>query len=373
MVVQTLVSGSSGRLSYTVLGADGLPVGPAESFLAHLDHLNYSPNTVKAYAHDLQDLFGWLAVTRRDWRSVSLSDIGEWVSWLRLPRQLRIGAVSALPTVGAAVSERTLQRKIAAVSAFYDFHRRSDPGLGPEISQWVAGARRGGGKGFLAHTQRGARRSRIQVRGALAPLPQVLSRQDVTALLEACQRLRDRFLLSVLFETGMRAGEVLGLRHSDLRMARHSIDVVPRENANRARVKGWKPRTIPVNAELLSMYAAYVDEEYAAIDSDYVFINLWGGRIGEAMTYASLRSLVLRLRTATGLQSFSPHQLRHTFATELIRRGTDWGVVQRLMGHANVQTTLNVYGHLTAADARRALQDAGWFDNSWTALALEDL
>lgn len=373
MTVQPLVSASSGRRSFTVLGDDGLPVRPVESFLAHLDQLNYSPNTVKAYAHDLQDLFGWLGVTGREWRSLTLTDVGEWVSWLRLPKSLRGGGVSILPMVASAVAERTLQRKVAAVSAFYDFHLRSDPHLGLELSQWVAGARRGGGKGFLAHTERGARRSQIRVRGSLKPPPQVVSRQDLRALLGAFTRLRDKFLFSVLFETGMRAGEVLGLRHSDLSMARQVIDVVPRDNANLARVKGWKPRTIPVNAELFTLYAAYIDEEYGAVDSDYVFVNLWGGRTGEAMTYANLRSLVLRLRRATGLESFSPHQLRHTYATELILRGTDWGVVQRLMGHANVQTTLDTYGHLTASDARRALEDAGWFEDAWTNAALEDL
>ena len=372
MPVQPIRSTVTGRYSVTVLGPDDLPIAPVESFLAHLDHLNYSPNTVKAYAHDLNDLFAWLGVTGHTWRSLALADVGEWVAWLRLPRPLRGGGVHVLPTIGPAVSERTLQRKIAAVGSFYDFHRRSEPGLGPEISQWVAGARRGGGKGFLAHTQRGARRRQMVVRGALTPLPQIVSRPDLTELLGACRRLRDRFLLTTLFETGMRIGEALGLRHSDLKMATHNVEIVPRENANQARVKGWKPRMIPVNAELFSLYAVYIDEEYGTVDSDYVFVNLWGSPSGQAMTYASVRSLVLRLRRATGLASFTPHQLRHTYATELIRRGTDWGVVQRLLGHANVQTTLDTYGHLTAADARQALHDAGWFDDSWSTLALED-
>lgn len=368
MPVQPLVAGASGRRSYTVLGQDDRPLVPVETFLAHLDRLNYSPNTVKAYAHDLQDLFVWLEARELDWRALRVGDVGEWVAWLRVPKHLRDAGVPVLPTVENAVSERTLQRKLAAVSGFYDFHRRSDPRVELTLSRWSAGLRRGGFKGFLAHTERGSSRREIRLRGVLDPHPQVIARDDLNRLLKACPRLRDRFLLTVLFETGMRVGEALGLRHSDLQMAEQTVAIEPRLNANDARVKGWKPRTVPVNAELFAMYAAYMDDEYGSIDSDYVFVNLWAGRVGHPLRYSTVRSLVLRLRAVTGLAAFTPHHLRHTYATELIRRGTDWAVVQKLLGHANIQTTLGIYGHLTAADAREALIAAGWFDKAWATI-----
>ena len=287
MPVQPLVAGTSGRRSYTVLGGDDRPVVPVEAFLAHLDHLNYSPNTVKAYAHDLQDLFVWLDARRLEWWSLRLGDVGEWIAWLRVPRHLRDAGVPVLPTVENAVSERTLQRKLAAVSAFYDFHRRSDARVELTLSRWSAGARRGGFKGFLAHTERGSMRREIRLRGVVDPHPQVIGRDDLNRLLNACLRLRDRFLLTVLFETGMRVGELLGLRHSDLQMAQQRVVIEPRVNANDARVKGWKPRSVPVNDELFVMYAAYMDEEYGLVDSDYVFVNLWAGRVGHALQYST--------------------------------------------------------------------------------------
>lgn len=368
MPVQSLVAGASGRRSYTVLGRDDRPIAPVEAFLSHIDHLNYSPNTVKAYAHDLQDLFVWLDGCGRDWWSLRLGDVGEWVAWLRIPKHLRDAGVPVLPTVENAVSERTLQRKLGAVSAFYDFHRHSDPRVELALSRWSAGSRRAGFKGFLAHTERGSWRREIRLRGVLDPHPKVIARDDLNRLLKSCPRLRDRFLLTMLFETGMRVGEAIGLRHSDLQMAEQTVAVEPRLNANDARVKGWKPRTVPVNAELFAMYAAYMDDEYGAFDSDYVFINLWAGRVGQPLQYSSVRSLVLRLRRLTGLSEFTAHHLRHTYATELIRRGTDWAVVQKLLGHASIQTTLGIYGHLTAADAREALISAGWFDKAWATI-----
>jgi integrase/recombinase XerD len=153
--VQPLVSGASGRRSYTVLGRDDRPVAPVEAFLAHLDRLTYSPNTIKAYAHDLQDLFAWLDGCGRDWWSLQSGDVGEWIAWLRVPKHLRDAGVLVFPTVENAMSERTLQRKLAAVSAFYDFHRHSDPRVELTLSRWSAGSRPGGFKGFRHSPGRG--------------------------------------------------------------------------------------------------------------------------------------------------------------------------------------------------------------------------
>ena len=74
--VQELRREPDGAPSYTVLGDDHRPIAPVEEHLAYLSDVNYSPNTVKAYAHDLADFFRWVAQGRRDWRSVELADVG---------------------------------------------------------------------------------------------------------------------------------------------------------------------------------------------------------------------------------------------------------------------------------------------------------
>ncbi|WP_404496961.1 tyrosine-type recombinase/integrase [Arthrobacter sp. GAS37] len=365
MHVQAMMLANTGERSFTVVDWGMMPIEPVEAFLAYLQRTNYSPNTVKGYAHDLKDLFCWLDEVRRDWRGLGLRDIGEWMGWLRTPAKYRGRGVAVLPGAAPSLLERSLERKLAAVSAFYDFHQRHDPLVDLQMSRWIAGASRGKFKPFLEHAMSGAVRREIRLRGVTRPHPKVIARDDIGRILAACSRHRDRLLIGMLFETGMRIGEALGLRHSDLSISRQEIDIVPRANSNGARVKGGKPRTVPVNSQLFTLYADYIDEEYGATDSDYVFVNLWGGRRGHPVTYSGVRDLVLRLRVLTGLENFTPHQLRHTYATELIRRGADWAVVQRLMGHASIQTTLGIYGHLTAADARIALTDAGWFESAW--------
>ena len=85
-VARVVVSGSR-RESWTVVGEDGQLVEPAERFLSFLTDAGRSPNTVKAYGHDLKDWFGFLAARGLDWRAVRLDNVGEFVAWLRLPLQ----------------------------------------------------------------------------------------------------------------------------------------------------------------------------------------------------------------------------------------------------------------------------------------------
>jgi site-specific recombinase XerD len=101
--------------------------------------------------------------------------------------------------------------------------------------------------------------------------------------------------------------------------------------------------------------------EYGDVDSDYVFVNLWSGRIGAPMTYAAVHDLVGRIRARTGID-FTLHMLRHTHATELIRSGVAIEVVARLLTHNSSTTTSQTYVHLDTADIRKALQRAGMWD-----------
>ena len=89
--------------SWTVLGDDDTPVEPIERYLAYLTNIDRSPNTVKAYAHDLKDYWVFLTFRGIDWREVRLEDIGEYVAWLRPPPVGRNGAVAVLPSVQAHV------------------------------------------------------------------------------------------------------------------------------------------------------------------------------------------------------------------------------------------------------------------------------
>jgi integrase/recombinase XerD len=358
MLVHPVVVPGSGARAWTVLGDDDVPVVPVDRFLAYLTDVGRSPNTVKAYAHDLKDYWQFLGVRSLDWREARLEDIGEFVAWLQMPPAGRLGEVAVLPSVAAEVAAATVNRKLAAVSAFYAHQARNGADVGDLLAVWKAG-RRGGWKPFLHHVSKGEpnRGQAITLR-VPKKLPRVLTVAEMQAILDACTRLRDRFFFAVLHQTGCRAGEVLGLRHEDIAAAEREISIVPRENANGARAKSGG-RTVPVGPDLIRLYGDYLHEEYGSIDSDHVFVNIWAEPKGHAWSYQAAYDLVLRLRARTGI-AFDPHWCRHSAATRWLRDGVPIEVVSTLLGHSSVAVTSSVYGHLTAADARKALEAAGW-------------
>jgi integrase/recombinase XerD len=358
MLVHPVVIPGSGTRSWTVLGDDDVPVVAVDRFLAYLTDIGRSPNTVKAYAHDMKDLWQFLGLRGLDWREARLEDIAEFVAWLQLPAAGRAGEVAVLPSSVPEVGVATVNRKLAAVSSFYAHQARNGDGTGDLLAAWRAGGR-GGWKPFLHHVSRGKPyRGRAITLKAPRKLPRILTVAEAQAVLDACTRLRDRFFFALMHETGCRAGEVLGLRHEDIAAAEQEVSVVSRENANGARAKSGG-RTVPVGPELIRLYADYLHGEYGGIDSDYVFVNIWAGPKGQAWAYPAAYDLVMRLRARTGLD-FDPHWFRHTAATRWLRDGVSVEVVSKLLGHSSVTVTSAVYGHLTAQDARAALEKAGW-------------
>ncbi len=349
-----------------MLDSAGLPIGPAEQFLAHLAAAQRSPNTVRAYAHDLADLFDWLDQCGRDFRLLTLEQLGEFFEWLRRPRLARSPGVFVLPTAQSALQTTTLARKRASVAGFYRFHARRDQAIPALLGDPIGPRPTGRFTPMLAHTRRG----RID-RDAYSPIrlhpvrtpAKTVTDNDFERLLGACRRARDRFLLHVMNDAGLRIGEALGLRHSDLHLRAGEVHVLPREsNTNGARVKGLKDRVVPVGPVVLNAYADYMETEYGTLDSDYVFVNLFRGPVGAALTADAVKDLCRRLRTTTGVEHFSPHMLRHSYATRLLRAKVPIEIVAALLGHSNQQTTMNIYSHLTVEDHRRVLRDAGVLD-----------
>jgi integrase/recombinase XerD len=364
MLVQRVTMPATGAASWTVLGDDDVPIAPVERYLAYLTDVERSPNTVKAYAHDLKDYWTFLTSRGLDWREVRLEDLGEYVAWLRLPPSGRVGQVAMLPSVGPHVGASTVNRKLSAVAAFYAHQLRHGVDVGDLLLTLSPAGRGGGWKPFLHHISPGKPQPRRTI-SLKAPrkLPRVLSATEMQAILDACDHLRDRFLFALLHDSGMRIGEALGLRHADIAAPAREVRVVPRHNGNGARSKSRDPRTIPVSAELIRLWGDYLHGEYGDLDSDYVFVNLFAEPRGQALAYPAVYDLVLRLRRRTGID-FDPHWCRHSMATRALRDGVPIEVVSKLLGHASITTTSAIYGHLTAEDARKTLEEAGWFSGS---------
>ena len=93
----------------------------------------------------------------------------------------------------------------------------------------------------------------------------------------------------------------------------------------------------------MRLYADYLNREYGALDSDYLFVNLWAEPVGRPMSYPAVYDLVGRLRRRTRV-AFSPHLFRHTYATWLLRKGAGMESVKELLGHVSITTTVDTQG-----------------------------
>lgn len=351
--VQRVVEG--GRESWTVIGADRRRVEPVEAFLRWLTDIERSPNTVRAYAGDLRQFWEFVTVRGYDWADLGPEELGDFAAWLRRPA----ANVVLIGNDGAVREVSTVNRKLAAVSAFYDFHHRQSS---VPVAERLRPPSHRGGRGSFRPMLDGFAPSRPRGRTGRLPqrrrLPRVLALSEVEAILRAQVRVRDRLLFALLFQTGMRIGQALGLRHEDVVTWENRVEIVCREdNANGARGKGGEG-SVPVVPALMRLYAEYMHVEYGALDSDYVFVNLWGGQIGRAMGYATVNDVVLRTRRAVGFH-FTPHCFRHTYTTLSRRAGVPLEVVSQLITHRSVQTTQQIYSHLDVEDLRAQLARAG--------------
>src|SRR5690606_17962462 len=137
-----------------------------------------------------------------------------------------------------------------------------------------------------------------------------------------------RIICITLFYTGMRIGECLNLRLGDIDLAQNTIRVV--------NGKGKKDRTIPINKDLAPLLAHYIAHERPAVDTDYLFATAKSGSITAAYVNRVIKDTV----TALGwTKNVTAHVLRHSFASNLIKKGVNIVHVQKLLGHSNLKVT----------------------------------
>jgi integrase len=268
--------------------------------------------------------------------------------------------VLVLSEQAARRSASTVNRMLTAVMSFYEFQGRRGSELARDLVVRTRSGR-GGYKPFLHGIVSARPRGRPVRLPERQRLPRTLSLEQVAAVIDCQQRLRDRFLFALLASTGMRVGQALGLRHEDVVSWERRIEIVSREgDRSRARSKGGARGSVPVPGELIRLWSDYMHEEYGELESDFVFVNLWGGEVGRPLSYASVNELVMRTRRRLGFH-YTVHRLRHTFATLAYRDGVALEVIGAVLTHSSPSSTW-IYTHLTAEDLRRALSERGVLD-----------
>lgn len=173
------------------------------------------------------------------------------------------------------------------------------------------------------------------------PLPKYLTEAEASRLREAAKRPRDRALVSLLLYGGLRVGEACRLLVPNIDFHDHTIRITSG--------KGDKDRLVIVAPRCLDDVKAWLGDR-AATASDHLFPSIFPGK---PMTERTAQRTVAATARAAGLsKKVTPHVLRHTLATTLLRRGGDIRFIQRILGHASIATT-QVYTHLDDAELRR--------------------
>jgi integrase/recombinase XerD len=336
-----------------VLDNNNEPIASISQYLTYLHNLQRSPNTIRAYAYHLKHFWEYLSQSKLVWTAVKLDNLASFITWLR-------SASTKVIVIHQTVSRRTessINAALAAVTAFYKFHEQigNIENLDLYSSQIAISSKY---KPFLNHLNKtGLTKTRTLKIKVPLKLPRTFDRQMVEQLLSACYYVRDKFLICMLYETGMRIGELLGIQHQDIHSWDNEIHLVPRtNNPNEARSKSHRLNIIPVSASLMKLYTHYLLAELEDVESNYVFVGLKGQKRGQPLRYTAVQDLFLRLSKAIG-SKVTPHMMRHTHATDLIQQGWDMALVQKRLGHLSIQTTINIYTHLSSQDIKNALKN----------------
>ncbi len=280
-------------------------------YLAHLRvERGLSENTLEAYGRDLGKLVAFAQTKKRPALELVQKDLTEFIGLLR----------------DQGLGPRSQARAIHAVRGFYRYGVR---------------------EGFIdADPMENLRAPR-----AFQALPRYLTPAQVETLLEAPDvekplGLRDRAILEVMYATGLRASELIGLRAENLDMDLGIARVVG---------KGNKERLVPLGSVARRWVERYVAEvrspllELKGPSSPTLFLNHRGGRLSRM----GLWGIVRRHAVTAGVERIlSPHVLRHSFASHLLERGADLRSLQAMLGHADISTT-QIYTHVTRERLRQ--------------------
>jgi len=313
---------------FRLVDARGRCVSDVNEFLRTLRIRGLSPHTVRAYAYDLRSFFSWLTSSGKV-RSLERADLCKFIDQQR----------------ESNLSPRSINRRLTTVQLFYRFVTGKDlPGAVCCANYRARSRDRNLGIHRLSH--RNSVHLRVKVpKKLITPL----TNDQVKFLLRQFARYRDLTLCYLMVLCGLRAQEVLNIQCGDLR---------PFEKTLYVHGKGNKERLLPLPDVIWGVIAKYMAlERPTDCVTKALFVVLQGRGRGQPMTIAGVRSLFRVRRQHPQLANIHPHLLRHTFGSAMAASGMSLPTLQRMMGHAFPETTMQ-YINLSMNDIVEQFQRA---------------
>lgn len=288
-----------------------------DSFLEYLGaERNYSSATIESYAKDLSMFQEFLEEQNPDssWTAVEAGDVREWVIYLLDERKMEASSVN---------------RRLSALRSFYKYLRRVGLVSINPMEKVVAPKKK-------------------------RPLPYFVRESEMDRLLEltaedrSFKGVRDRLILMMFYETGIRRAELLGMTDASVDLIAKQIKVTGKRN---------KQRIVPFGKELESEINAYWTAREETLGRQ-AFPTLFVTDEGTPMNETQVSKIVKEnLSKVTTIKKRSPHVLRHSFATAMLNNHADLTSIQKLLGHESVATT-EIYTHVSFEELKSEYKNA---------------
>ena len=283
------------------------PQKPLEAFLHFLEkEKRGSVHTLRCYRSDLNQFQRFLSEKYDHHELVGIE--GDWVrAWV-------------VHMMQEGRSPRTIHRKVSAFRTFTRYARRMsfparDPSNGVSLPKLEKRVRE------------------------VVPERNMESLLDRSLFPDSWAGLRDRLMMTLLYETGMRQDELIKLKHADVQVSRRTIKVSG---------KGGKERLIPVSETLLDLAEEYMRNRPGV--SEFLIVTDSGRELYPAFVYRRVNHYITE---TSSLSKCSPHVIRHSFATHLLNRGADINAVKELLGHSSLNATQH-YTHVSTGRLKDA-------------------
>ena len=314
-----LVDGEVTRLSLGVAEVD-----------AYLKFLQYRcrPNTWISYGYDLQIFLNFI---RKPLTEVTSSDILAFVdSQQSAPN--RQGRTYGLSSKGPGLSNRTINRRLAAVASFYEYLRvfHNLPLKISPIPRGLVRRKASWGNWY-------GRPTTTSLVRAPETLPRPLDPEEITPFVDSLRSHRDKAMMMLMLLAGLRKSEVLKLGLKDIDFGQRTLMVMEG--------KGGHQRVVAISDTGLQKLISYLNEERPAGNSDKVFLVMKGKNKGQPLTVAALDTIIEYHRQKADTPGIQCHRMRHTCFTRLRQGGMSLEALQAQAGHRSINTT-RIYLHL---------------------------
>ena len=293
-----------------------------EQYLDYLKYQkNYSDYTILSYHDDILEFFEYLKREGLDYKNLVYSDLRFYLMYLKEEKKDK---------------NSSIDRKLSSLRGFYQY-LANEGIVSSNVFTLLSGPKKE------------------------KKLPRYFEYNELEALFDACDLStslgqRDRLILEMLYATGVRVGELVSIKVSDINQSSRTILILG---------KGNKERIVPYGEYCDEILKMYLKDGYLSLNtknSSYLFLNYHGGQLTERGVRYLLEEIIKR----TSIQkNISPHMIRHSFATHLLNQGCDLMTVQKLLGHESIKAT-QIYTHVTTDRLRDV------YRNSFPRAKIED-